>query len=53
MNGEGRDRGDPALRGPDDGECVKLRDDDLDGVTGGFVVNAMLAILIGPLFPAE
>jgi hypothetical protein len=52
MNGEGRDRGDRALREPDDDECVKSRD-DLDGVPGGFVVNAMLAILIGPLFPRE
>ena len=41
------------MHGPDDGECVKLRGDHLDGVTGGFVVNAMLAILIGPLFPGE
>lgn len=40
------------MREPDDDECVKSRD-DLDGVPGGFVVNAMLAILIGPLFPRE
>jgi len=50
MNGEGRERGDRGLRGADDDECVKLRD-DLDGVPGGFVVNVMLAILIGLLFP--
>jgi hypothetical protein len=53
MNGEGRERADRGLRGADDDECVQLRDGDLDGVTGGFVVNAMLAISIGPLFPGE
>ena len=53
MNGEGRERGDRGLGGADDDECVKLRDGDLDGVTGGFVVKVMLAILIGPLFPGE
>ncbi len=30
----------------------ELRDDELDGVTGGLVVIAILAILIGPLLPA-
>ena len=29
----------------------ELRDDELDGVTGGLVVIAIIAILIGPLLP--
>jgi hypothetical protein len=29
----------------------ELRDDDLDGVSGGLVVIAILAILIAPLLP--
>jgi hypothetical protein len=29
----------------------ELRDEDLDGVTGGLVVIAIIAILIGPLLP--
>jgi hypothetical protein len=30
----------------------ELRDDELDGVTGGLVMIAIVAILIGPLLPA-
>jgi hypothetical protein len=30
----------------------ELRDDELDAVTGGLVVIAIIAILIGPLPPA-
>ena len=30
----------------------ELRDDELDGVTGGLVVIAIIAILIGQLLPA-
>jgi hypothetical protein len=29
----------------------ELRDDELDGVSGGLVVIAIIAILIGPLLP--
>jgi len=29
----------------------ELRDEELDGVTGGLVVIAIIAILIGPLLP--
>jgi hypothetical protein len=29
----------------------ELRDDEIDGVTGGLVVIAIIAILIGPLLP--
>ena len=32
-------------------ELRELRDDELDGVSGGLVVIAILAILIGPLIP--
>jgi hypothetical protein len=30
----------------------ELRDDEIDGVTGGLVVIAIIAILIGMLVPA-
>lgn len=30
----------------------ELRDEELDGVSGGLVVIAIIAILIGPLLPA-
>jgi hypothetical protein len=30
----------------------ELRDDDLDGVTGGLVVNAIIVTLVGLLLPA-
>jgi hypothetical protein len=33
-------------------EVRKLRDDEIDGVTGGLVVNAIIAVLIGLLLPA-
>ena len=32
-------------------ELRELRDDELDGVSGGLVMIAILAILIGPLIP--
>ena len=32
-------------------EPRELRDDDLDRVTGGLVVNAIIAVLIGLLLP--
>ena len=32
-------------------ELRLLRDDELDGVNGGLVVTAIIAILIGPLLP--
>lgn len=32
-------------------ELRLLRDDELDGVNGGLVVIAIIAILIGPLLP--
>jgi hypothetical protein len=31
----------------------ELQDDELDGVTGGLVVNAIIAILIGLLLPSD
>jgi hypothetical protein len=33
-------------------EVRELRDDEIDGVTGGLVVNAIIAVLIGLLLPA-
>jgi hypothetical protein len=33
-------------------ELRELRDDEVDGVTGGLVVNAIIAVLIGLLLPA-
>jgi len=36
-----------------DGELRELRDDELNGVTGGLVVNAIIAILIGLLLPTD
>jgi hypothetical protein len=33
-------------------ELRELRDDEIDGVTGGLVVNAIIAVLIGLLLPA-
>jgi hypothetical protein len=30
-----------------------LRDDELDAVSGGLVVNAIIAVLIGMLLPAD
>jgi hypothetical protein len=33
-------------------ELRELRDDEIDAVTGGLVVNAIIAILIGLLLPA-
>jgi hypothetical protein len=35
---------------PDD-ELRELRDDEVDGVTGGLVVNAIIAVLIPLLLP--
>jgi hypothetical protein len=32
-------------------ELRELRDDELDAVTGGLVVIAIIAILFGPLLP--
>jgi hypothetical protein len=32
-------------------ELRELRDDEIDGVTGGLVVNAIIAVLIGLLLP--
>ena len=32
-------------------EVRELRDDELNGVTGGLVVNAIIAVLIGLLLP--
>jgi hypothetical protein len=44
------------LNGEDHGcssdEMRELRDDEIDGVTGGLVVIAIIAILIGMLVPA-
>ena len=34
-------------------EVRELRDDELNGVTGGLVVNAIIAILIGLLLPTD
>jgi hypothetical protein len=34
-------------------EVRELRDDELNGVTGGLVVNAIIAILIGLLLPSD
>jgi hypothetical protein len=34
-------------------EVRELRDDELNGVTGGLVVNAIIAILIGMLLPSD
>jgi hypothetical protein len=34
-------------------EVRELRDDELSGVTGGLVVNAIIAILIGMLLPSD
>jgi len=33
-------------------ELRELGDDEIDGVTGGLVVNAIIAVLIGLLLPA-
>ena len=33
-------------------ELHELRDDELDGVSGGLVVTAIIAILIAPVLPA-
>jgi len=33
-------------------EVRELRDDEIDGVTGGLVMNAIIAVLIGLLLPA-
>jgi hypothetical protein len=33
-------------------ELRELRDDEIDAVTGGLVVNAIIGILIGLLLPA-
>ena len=34
-------------------EVRELRDDELNGVTGGLVVNAIIAILIGLMLPSD
>jgi hypothetical protein len=34
-------------------EVRELQDDELNGVTGGLVVNAIIAILIGLLLPSD
>jgi hypothetical protein len=33
-------------------QCRELRDDELDGVTGGLVVISIIGILVGLLLPA-
>ena len=38
-------------RGTQDLQDRELRDDELDAVTGGLVVNAIIAVLIGLLIP--
>jgi len=34
-------------------EVRELRDDEIDGVTGGLVVIAIIAVLIGMLLPGD